>query len=122
MRLRLTHRLLERRVIGGQRLRDVDVVAKGHDRTAVSSAKRLQKARGRLVHDIHLVRHARAGVDEDDEIDRDFGRFEELHVLKHAILIDRKIILRQSRHEPLAIGHGDIERDQAGTGPEHCSL
>ena len=55
--------------IPGERLDDVDAVGERHDRAAVARLHGLQEPDRRLVHDVHLVRHARTGVDEDDEVE-----------------------------------------------------
>ncbi len=70
------------------------------------------------MHEIHLVGHAGAGVDEKDEIDRHLVRLEELDVLQHAVLVYGEVVLREARHEPLAVGNGHVERDQAGAAAE----
>jgi hypothetical protein len=122
VRLRLADGALERGPIARERLHDIDVVAERDDRTAVGVAQRFEEADCRVVDGLDLVGHARAGIDQEDEIDRHFVRFEELDVLKNAVLVDRKVVLDEAGHEPLAIADGDVQRDQAGAAPEDPAL
>ena len=80
-----------------------------------------RKSDRRLVDDLHLVGHARAGVDEKDEINRHLVRLEELHVLQHAVFVDREVVLPQAGHEPFAVADGDIERHETGAAAKDRS-
>jgi hypothetical protein len=75
------------------------------------------------VHDGHLVPHARTGVDQHDEIDRDLARLEEPHLLLHAVLVDRKIVLGQPGDVLLLRIHDrDVQRDEVGGAAKHRLL
>ena len=80
---------------------------------------RLEEPDRRFVHDVHLVRHARTGVDQQDQIERRLGRLEELDDCCDAVFEDREVAGRKSFHELSgAVGDGDVERHEVGAAAE----
>ena len=83
-------------LIGGQRFEDLHPVGEADDGAAVALAQRTQEVDGRLVDDIHLVGHAGARVDHQDQVDRNLGGLEEADLLLHAVLEDGEVLPGQS--------------------------
>src|SRR5205823_5503791 len=88
-------------------------------RAAVVGTERLEEAGGGVVHDVELVAHAGAGVDQHDQIERDAGRLEELDALLDAVFVDDEVVRLQADDEFVAaVLDGDVERDEGGAAME----
>ncbi len=106
-------------MIGRQLLDDVDAVRERDDGAAVDLTQRLDEADSRLVNDVHLVRHARAAVQQDDEVERNGAGFEELHLLLDAVLEHSEIRDGEPLDELIVpIGDRDGQRNQVGGAAE----
>jgi hypothetical protein len=116
----LLHGLLEPRPIGGQLLDNLHPVGKGDDRSPVARAERAEEIDGCFLNDRHLVAHARARVQHQDQIHGNQRGLEEADLLFHAILEDGEIVAGKVGDEaPLADVHdADVEGDEAGATAE----
>jgi hypothetical protein len=85
------NRALEGAAIRRERLQDPHAVVEAHDRAAIAVAERLQEADGCLMNNRQLVAHARAAIQQYDQIDGHGPRLEELDVLGDAVLEDGEV-------------------------------
>jgi len=96
-RARLPNGLLHRCEIGGQWLEYAQAVRDAHHRGAIPAAQPAHKPQGGLLYQLHRPGHARAGVEQNDDIERQVTGGKKLQRLRHAVFEDFKLILRQSR-------------------------
>ena len=123
LRLRRADRALQGSAIGRQRREHLHVVVEGHDGAAVSLSQGAEEADRRFVNGVQLVAHARARVDQHDEIHGDRVGLEELHVLLDAVFEDGEVGRLEPHHVPrLLIEHAHVERNQTCRATECESL
>ena len=120
MRRGLVHSLFEPGLLSAQLLEDLDPVGKADDGAAIALAKGTQEVDGCLMYDIHLVGHAGARVDHQDQVDRNLGGLEEADLLFHPVLEDGEVLSGQVGHElaPGTVEHAHVQRDEARPTPE----
>ena len=63
----------------------------------VARHQQLHEAARRAVDGVHLVAHAGAGVEQEDDVQRNALRLEEADVLHHAVFVDFEVLLAEAQ-------------------------
>ena len=118
-RRRRADRRLERGLVVGERLDDLDAAVEVHDLGQVLLADPLREAHGGVLRDEQPLLHAGARVDEERQRDWQVRLAEIQQVLLRAVLDDREIRLVEIRHVAmLRVGDGHAERHDVDAGLE----
>ena len=76
------------------------------------------EADGRLLRRRQLVVHARRGVEQHRQVERQLVGREERDVLLDAVLVDREVVSRQAADELLLpVDDHDVQRDEVDRRP-----
>jgi hypothetical protein len=112
-------RRLELLDLARQRLKHLRRVVERHDRRAIAGTKRTNETKRSLARDLQLVSHARARIDEQDQIEWNLARCKEGNVLLDPILVDGEVVRPQPGDVVLpGVRDGDVEGNQLGAALE----